>query len=367
MYSTCLFCHQSLESNESIEHFPIGRRLAFDSAKGRLWVICSHCLRWNLTPLEERWEAIEECERLFRGQPLRAQTDEIGLTKLREGLQLIRIGAPLRPEFASWRYGNAFSARLRKTAAWAGGAVAAAGAGIAIGVATGVVEVAWPLMMQAIYVGGAVFYRRVKGRQYVMRPIHVPSEHDRPYTLFNENIQETDLAPGKLPGEWTVKLRHALGSVPLTGHTARRALGVLMTRINAAGALSGTTRKAAEHIAATGGPEAFMAKLADMSHLRAGNFEEQRAHFRRYGSAPGVDGFAPPVNLGALPRFDVEHRLAIEMAVHEEDEQRVLEGELAPLEAAWRNAEEIAAIADNLLTSPEAEQFIRRHRAKKQR
>jgi len=60
MYSTCLFCNRPLGSNESIEHFPVGRRLAFDAAKGRLWVVCPSCERWNLTPLEERWEAIEE-------------------------------------------------------------------------------------------------------------------------------------------------------------------------------------------------------------------------------------------------------------------------------------------------------------------
>ena len=58
MYSTCIFCHAGLGSNEAIEHFPVGRRLAFDAAKGRLWVVCSACERWNLSPLEERWEAI---------------------------------------------------------------------------------------------------------------------------------------------------------------------------------------------------------------------------------------------------------------------------------------------------------------------
>ncbi len=30
------------------------------------------CLRWNLSPLEERWEAIEQCERLFGDTQLRA-------------------------------------------------------------------------------------------------------------------------------------------------------------------------------------------------------------------------------------------------------------------------------------------------------
>ncbi|MDH3570746.1 MAG: hypothetical protein OER89_11260, partial [Gemmatimonadota bacterium] len=84
----------------------MGRRLAFDPTKGRLWVVCRKCERWNLTPLEERWEAFEECERLFRATRIRASTDNIGIAKLKEGLELVRIGEPLRPEFAAWRYGD---------------------------------------------------------------------------------------------------------------------------------------------------------------------------------------------------------------------------------------------------------------------
>jgi hypothetical protein len=37
------------------------------------------------------------------------------------------------------------------------------------------------------------------------------------------------------------------------------------------------------------------------------------------------------------------------MALHEEAERRALEGELGELERAWKDAEEIAAIADDLL------------------
>ena len=54
MYKTCIFCRKPLGSNEVVEAFPVGRRLAFDATKGRLWVVCGHCERWNLTPLEER-------------------------------------------------------------------------------------------------------------------------------------------------------------------------------------------------------------------------------------------------------------------------------------------------------------------------
>ena len=90
MYATCLFCQKDLGRNESFETFPVGRRLAFDAAKGRLWVVCSHCERWNLSPLEERWEAIEQAERYYRDSKRRVATDNIGLSKLRDGTTLFR-------------------------------------------------------------------------------------------------------------------------------------------------------------------------------------------------------------------------------------------------------------------------------------
>ena len=106
MYQTCIFCKKPLGSNEVVESFPVGRRLAFDVAKGRLWVVCTRCQRWNLTPLEERWEAVEDCERLFRATPMRASTENIGIARHREGLDLVRIGEPSAAEFAAWRYGS---------------------------------------------------------------------------------------------------------------------------------------------------------------------------------------------------------------------------------------------------------------------
>src|SRR3954454_489840 len=115
MYSTCLFCQQSLGKNDAVEHFPVGRRLAFDAAKGRLWVVCRRCERWNLSPLEERWEAIEDCERLFRGTRLRASTDNMALARIAEGLERVRVGEPLLPERAAWRYGDQFGRRRRRT------------------------------------------------------------------------------------------------------------------------------------------------------------------------------------------------------------------------------------------------------------
>ena len=96
MYRTCMFCKKSLGTNEVVETFPVGRRLAFDPAKGRLWVVCAKCGRWNLTPLEtslheeqerralegelwileQAWKEAEEIAAIADNLLLPARTDE---------------------------------------------------------------------------------------------------------------------------------------------------------------------------------------------------------------------------------------------------------------------------------------------------
>jgi hypothetical protein len=65
---------------------------------------------------------------------------------------------------------------------------------------------------------------------------------------------------------------------------------------------------------------------------------------------------------GKVDKLPYEVRLAMEMAAHEEAERRALEGELAELERAWKQAEEIAEISDNLLVPPTIEGWLRRLR-----
>ncbi len=111
MWSRCIVCASGLGENQDLEEFGVGRRLAFDAAKGRLWVVCPRCERWNLVPIEERWEAVEALERAFRSTPTRYSTAEIGLAQLRGGLEIVRIGNPIPGEFAAWRWGSRFGRR----------------------------------------------------------------------------------------------------------------------------------------------------------------------------------------------------------------------------------------------------------------
>ncbi|MBC8086771.1 MAG: hypothetical protein H7Z40_05865, partial [Phycisphaerae bacterium] len=174
MYATCTFCHRALGGNESIEVFPVGKRLAFDAGKGRLWVICAHCHRWNLTPLEERWEAIEQAERLFRESKLRHNTDNIGLAKLVDGTELIRIGKPLRPEMAVWRYGQNFVRRWKGMAIGGGAGAVAAVAGALVlpgGFTAGIATSAFA----AAVIGAQMF--RMGGKVAFLGRVVLDNEH----------------------------------------------------------------------------------------------------------------------------------------------------------------------------------------------
>jgi hypothetical protein len=62
--------------------------------------------------------------------------------------------------------------------------------------------------------------------------------------------------------------------------------------------------------------------------------------------AHGGTGSEERTLLHRVPDID---RLALEMAANEDAERRALKGELNQLREAWREAEEIAAIADHLL------------------
>ena len=380
MYSTCLFCNESLGRNEAIEHFPIGRRLAFDADKGRLWVVCAGCQRWNLTPVEERWEAMEECERLFRAQRLRAQTDHIGLAKVKEGTELVRIGRALLPEFAAWRYGRTFAARFRRRGLMVGGGTAVAGAGaVLIGAPLAAAAVAFPAIL---FVGfHLLVIPMMVGRGRFVSTKVVGSD-GKVLRVTRADLDRTHLDPSD-GDPWQLSLRHSYGQQALTGEVARRALGALLARVNRGGAPGRTVGDATTIVSEAGSPEEVARMVSQEASRRRGDFDERwkawqrgdflKAPLRRAASEPMwtkeynfneavMTLNTQPSNPGAIPRLPSAQRLALEMALHESSEQKALEGDLAPLEAAWREAEEIAAIADNLLTPKGTVEFMERHK-----
>ena len=334
MYSTCLFCHSPLGANDVIEHFTVGRRLAYDEAKGRLWVVCRSCRRWNLTPLEERWEAIEECERVFRATRLRVSTDNIGMARVPAGLELIRIGAALRPEIVAWRYAATNRLRNRRAmmigaastsvmaATWVfGGPLLGAGLG-------------WATGLTAHLLGGQID-TLLKGRHRPIRMMH----QGNPLRIPHKLARQADIVARD--GEWAVRVTHAGGVVEIGDSTRLHRLSTLLASINGDGVSKEAVHRGEEMLTDAGTAEAFLAKI---SRARAGRPGRRGAADASAPSRPHR-GRAPSRRLSALPN-DV--RAALEMAANEQAEQAAMEGELAALADSWREAEEIAAIADDL-------------------
>ena len=330
MYKTCIYCNRNLGSNESVENFPIGRRLAYDQEKGRLWVICNECRCWNLTPLEERWEAIEECEREFRETTVRFSTDNIGLARLREGIDLVRIGRPLRPEFAAWRYGREF---LKRRVA------------VETAVALNAFLAAYDRLVE-FFTGGEK--QRVVAR--------VRADDGSRLILSRHDLREVRLIEADNPEGWVLSVPHRAGRshsewwrdyagaltelAELRGPAALRAAGKLLPKVNPYGGTERQVRDAVDLV------------------------EESRSLERVFKTAAAKPGYAPGPYLfdrdvSVLKTMRPGLRLALEMAAHEETERRAFEDELQELEEAWREAEEIAAIADGLLVPEEIETWVR--------
>ncbi len=318
MYSTCIHCNAALGSNESIEAFPTGRRLAFDAAKGRLWVVCPKCRRWNLTPLEERWEAIEEGERLYRDTRLRVSTDNIGLAKLRDGTELIRIGVPQKPEMAAWRYAGDLRRRwLRYGApmALAGGVLGTVGMAGAIGITAQLSIVAT--------VGGAAAALSWFGQH--VRTVLPNGRVIRLNSWRNKKFRLVPVGAGWALGGEEV-------GEPVTGHRAAYTFRSVLTSRNFRGGRQEDVDNAVTLLAAVSDPSLFISRVARVA-------ERERVH--------------------PLP---IHISFALEMALHEDVERRALEGELAELRSEWALAEEIAGIADNMLLPTTVEDSLQRMR-----
>lgn len=375
MYSTCLFCNNTLGSNESIEHFPVGRRIAFDAATGRLWAVCLKCERWSLSPLETRWEAIDEGERLFRGTKLRVSTDNIGLAQLRDGTELVRIGKPIRAEFAAWRYGDQFGRRWRKYALGSV-TVAAAPAVQLLGQMANLISSTWlhtvspAVVMTGVgglgvgILGGALGLRRrfLEKRTFAhvrddAGNLHAISRHWMDRAAIEAPTQTKGLVLGlahqRPMEEWEKNSKEVAAGwkqhwddttiATITGDNALRALATILPHVNRGGGSKRTVNSAVDAVVA--------ARNLDMVLQAAAN-KPWKSGYTRW----------TPHNLATIP---APMRLALEMSLHETDERRAMEGELHELEQRWKEADAIAKISDEMFLPPNIDERVRKFANKK--
>jgi len=359
MYTTCLFCDADLGRNHVLPTFPVGSRLAFDSARGRLWVVCPSCNRWNLSPLDERWEAVEECERRFRTSGLRYSTDNIGLACLREGLALIRIGPALKPEIAAWRYGRLLGRwlpgvprdpflRLVRRARALGNDAA---------------DLAWRRIFRYRVGYDLATWLRVHSRGD--RVIAVTAGDDGGTAVIRaRHLDNAELIRPDPQEPWKLVVRHDHGVATLRGDAGLHVAGKLLAVLNGGGAHEADVLYAVSKLEDASNPQGYFSRVVAIA---------MRCAWGRLPDAPPGTTIADPASSEAehlalqltkrsfwgrggigsepsttLPRLPLVDRLALEMAANEDSERRALEGELAALQAAWRQAEEIAAIADGL-------------------
>jgi hypothetical protein len=354
MYSTCLHCTKDLGTNEVVETLPIGRRLAFDASQGRLWVVCRHCAKWNLVPFDTRLESIDACERLYRDTKTRYATDNIGLARVKEGLELVRIGEPLRPEFASWRYGEQYKRRRRKHQLVAGAAAGVVVAGFlglgAAGVSLGAFLYGAQQLTRKTYEGVLARRRRIiiehPETATRVRLADWSSHHatlswerpDGPSLLVPSNGQDIHSIEFLRWQDVEAKAvgRRMLGSANLLlgeQHDLELAADLLA---NHAGDLGDWTRRRAASLTRYLGPRKWDETLT-----------------KGWAQRPPIWDRLECDHL-ILGQLVPHERLAVEMWLSEDAERIWLEGELKLLEHEWRQAERLAKIADDLVLESDA-------------
>jgi hypothetical protein len=326
MYRTCAFCNAPLDGDGGPSGLGVGRRLAFDEWKGRLWVICSKCSRWNLTPLDDRLERIEAVARAAREGRVAAATDEVTLIRWQR-YDFVHVGKPLRVELATWRYGERLRSRQReRMKVVIPLTVAAVGLGIAANVAAGggLGVFVWNMSRMVDW----VYVRMIGNRKVALSEAPICASCGSLMQLRARHVQHARLVPDAHE-EVAVVLscpQCRREGAQLVGGDAVQVLRQGLTYLNVTRSGRRRAEDAARVVDEVGGPDRLVREVA-----------------RRELT---------------LRSLRPERRLALEMAVDER-------AEVEELERQWREAEELAEIADGTLsTSAQLEEELRRLKRK---
>ncbi len=320
MYRTCLFCLGPLGTNDALETLPVGRTIAFDSARGRLWVVCPQCARWNLTPLEERWEAVEAAENRFRSCARRVIAQNIGLCILPDDTRLIRVGQVLPAEYAAWRYGS----QLR-------------------GLARPALVTRWLRWLNSL-VAGTVFAPGIYNRWRMIDRVNSPGGE---VTLRRADLDGAVFRTHPETGAFQVGLVRPFAGPPrpwlnLEGDVARTLFERMLVSVNREASPDRMLAAAVQFLGRHESGESAFRSMGEGESSVAGALRvryEGDGQWRGEWAPPNLHGYLP------IPRY---RTLALEMALHEDAERKALAGELPELLARWKDAERIASIADSL-------------------
>ena len=327
MFRTCAFCNAPFDGDGGPSGLGVGRRLAFDEWRGRLWVVCSKCSRWNLTPLDDRLERIDVVARAARdaGRVV-AATEQVALIRW-ERYDFVRVGKPLRVELATWRYGERMRTRQReRMKVVVPLTVVAIGLGIAANVAAGggLGVFVWNLhrLVDQAYIG------IVGNRKVLLAEPPICAHCGSLMQLRARHVQHARVVPDS-HAEIAVVLscpKCRREGAQLTGLDAVQVLRQGLTYLNVTRSGRRKAEDAARVVDQVGGPDRLLHDVA-----------------RRELT---------------LRSLRPERRLALEMAVDER-------AEVEELERQWREAEEIAEIADGTLsTSEQLDEEMRRLKRK---
>ena len=265
-------------------------------------------------------------------------TDHIGLARVGEGLELVRIGDPQRPEMAAWRYGDQFGKRRRKYYMVAAGSAVAVGA-LVSGAMTGLGLVAGgTLWLNAgVHTLTTIRNRRIVARVPTADGIVNVSRAGLPHARIvraDDNRWALSVEYATTPARGAFKwweynpnrVRPAKRTALVRPEDALPALAAMLPRVNGSGGTKKQIQTAVELVEQAGDPMKVLDTAASLL-LRPNRYAPTQ---------------------GRLTSIPLEARLALEMMTHEDAERRALEGELAILEERWKEAEEIAGISDNM-------------------
>ena len=316
MYSSCLACHRDLGSNSAIERFSVGRAIAFAPADGRLWAICVHCGEWNLAPIEDRWEAIARCQEVYDSTIERVRLDQMSVART-NGLDLVRVGEG--DELPTLRYGDRLRDRHRSRQLRT-----------RIAHLTQVMFLLGTVTMGAL-VGGfsGAFIASLLGfvafeiASNLVDPVvaRVPLDDGSWTEVTRHDLREMRLRPEGDDG-WVLRVRKGL---ELTGDSALQALRLVLPLVTSSDDAALNIRRALRYVDKKGG-----------------------ALDSVFGAAARRRGIKRSARIAKL---DPHIRLALEVLASEEVEERAIAGDLGHLESAWKNADELAEIQDDLVFS----------------